>query len=33
KIAIAAMGRLIRTIYHLIKNNELYDSAQFSPEK
>ncbi|QEA31010.1 IS110 family RNA-guided transposase [Secundilactobacillus malefermentans] len=33
KIAIAAMGRLIRTIYHLIKNNELYDSTQFSPEK
>lgn len=33
KIAVAAMGRLIRTIFHLIKNNELYDSLQFSPEK
>lgn len=28
KIAIAVMGRLIRTIYHLVKNNELYDSKK-----
>ncbi|MCT3027789.1 IS110 family transposase [Pediococcus parvulus] len=33
KIAVAAMDRLIRTIFHLIKNNELYDSLKFSPEK
>lgn len=32
KIAIAAMGRLIRTIYHLIKNNELYDSRKCLPQ-
>lgn len=33
KIAISAIGRLLRTIYHLIKNNELYDPLRFSPEK
>ena len=32
KIAIAAMSRLIRTIYHLIKYNELYDSKMFLAE-
>jgi transposase len=32
KIAIAAMGRLNRTIYHLIKNNEFYDPMKFTPE-
>lgn len=32
KIAIAAMARLIRTIYHLVRNNESYDSRIFAAE-
>ncbi|MCH4170381.1 MAG: IS110 family transposase [Lactobacillus sp.] len=33
KIAIAAMGTLIRTIYHLVINNESYDTSLFLDEQ
>lgn len=33
KIAIAAMGTLIRTIYHLVINNEPYDTSLFLDEQ
>lgn len=32
KIVIAAMHHLIRTIYHLVLNNEIYDTEMFSGE-
>ena len=33
KIVIASMHRLIRTIFHLVKQNELYDRSLFSAEQ